>query len=188
MEELYRQVDKYSTLEDNIRAAAQIVMITNQTAEKDKSTGNKFSTSKEGQNGNQKRPQDQSHKKKKEPLQLTPLNILYDRLFPLICDLPDFKCLAPIQTDPSQRNKTLRCYYHKDHGHKTDRCRSLKFLVEKVIKARHLRRYLKEDDQGVESGRSARRIVASQATPSEPRPIINYILGGLADDLQGSYG
>ena len=36
MEELYRQANRYSTLEDNIRAATQTVMITNQPAEKDK--------------------------------------------------------------------------------------------------------------------------------------------------------
>ena len=84
--------------------------------------------------------------------------------------------------DPAQRNKTLRCDYHKDDGHETDLCRSLKFLVEKLIKAGHLKRYLREVDQGVKSGQPVGRIVASQVTPSEPRPAINYILGGPADD------
>ena len=76
----------------------------------------------------------------------------------------------------------MRYDYHKDHGHETDWSRSLKFLVEKLIKAGHLSRYLKEVDQGVESGQPAGRIVARQATPSEPRPAINYILGGPTDD------
>ena len=84
--------------------------------------------------------------------------------------------------DPSQRNKSLRCDYHRDHGHKTDRCRSLKFLVEKLIKERHLRRYLREVDQGVESGQPTGRITASPAALSEPRLAINYILGGPAND------
>ena len=34
----------------------------------------------------------------------------------------------------------------------------------------------------MESGQPARRIVASPATTSEPRPAINYIPGGPADD------
>ena len=38
MEELYRE-DGYSTLEDNIRAATQTIMITNQPAKKDRPTG-----------------------------------------------------------------------------------------------------------------------------------------------------
>ena len=55
MGELYRQVDKYSMLEDNICAAAQTVMITNQLAEGNKSSGTKLSESKEGQRRDQKR-------------------------------------------------------------------------------------------------------------------------------------
>ena len=121
-------------------------------------------------------------KKKKEPLHFTPLNISYERMLPLIRDLLDFKWHAPIQTNPAQRNKSLRCDYHRDHGHKTDQCRSLKFLVEKLIKAGKLRRYLKEVDQGVELGQPAGRIVASPGTPSEPRPAINNILGDPVDD------
>ena len=51
-----------------------------------------------------------------------------------------------------------------------------------MIKAGHLKRYLREIDQGVESGQPVGRIVASQVTPSELRPAINYILGGPDDD------
>ena len=49
MEELYRQVDKYSMLEDNIHVAAQTVMITNQPAKGNESSGKRLSESKEGQ-------------------------------------------------------------------------------------------------------------------------------------------
>ena len=117
MEELYRRVDICSTLEDNIRAATQTVMITNQPTEKDKPV--RKNSSSKGSNGDRKRPRDQS-KKRREPLQFTPLNILYERSLPLIRDLPDFKCPASIQTDPAQRNKSLRCDYHRDHGHETN--------------------------------------------------------------------
>ena len=48
MEELYRRVDKYSMLEDNIRAATKIVMITSQSAEGHKLSMKKPSESKEG--------------------------------------------------------------------------------------------------------------------------------------------
>ena len=51
MEELYRWADRYSTLEDNIHAAAQTVMITNQPTEKDKPAKKKSSASKEGPSG-----------------------------------------------------------------------------------------------------------------------------------------
>ena len=48
MEELYRQANKYSMLEDNIYAITQTVMITNQPAEGNKPSEKKSSESKEG--------------------------------------------------------------------------------------------------------------------------------------------
>ena len=51
-----------------------------------------------------------------------------------------------------------------------------------LIKAGHLKRYLTEVDQGVESGQPTSRITASPAAPSKPKPTINYILGGPTDD------
>ena len=76
----------------------------------------------------------------------------------------------------------MQCDYHRDHGHETNRCRSLKFLEEKLIMAGHLRRYLREVDQGVESRQPTGRIIASLVAPPKPRPAINYILGGPVDD------
>ena len=59
MEELYRWADRYSTLEDNIRAATQIVMITSKPAKSNNQEGKKSSESKEGQSRNRKRSRDQ---------------------------------------------------------------------------------------------------------------------------------
>ena len=106
MEELYRGADSYSMLEDNIYAATQTVMITNQAAEGSKLLGKKPSESRESQSKDRKQSQDQSHKKK-ELTQFTPLNVLYERLLPIIRDLLEFKWPRPIQMDPSQRNKSL---------------------------------------------------------------------------------
>ena len=74
------------------------------------------------------------------------------------------------------------CDYHRNHGHETNRCRSLKFLVERPIKAGHLKRYVRKVNRGEESGPPADRIIAGVAISSESRPAINYILGGLSDD------
>ena len=110
------------------------------------------------------------------------MNISYERLLPLIHDFLEFKWYSPIQIDPSLRNRSLRCDYHRDHGHETEKCQSTKFLVEKMVKARHLKRYIKEADHGEELGLAVDRIAAEAATPSEPRPVINYILGGPSND------
>ena len=80
MEELYRRADKFSTLEDNIRAASQTVMITNLN---NKPATKGPSELKTNQGKNQKRPDGQSKKKKDSP-QFIAFNIAYDRLLPLI--------------------------------------------------------------------------------------------------------
>ena len=55
-------------------------------------------------------------------------------------------------------------------------------MVERIIKAGHLRRYIREVDRGEESAPTANRTAAGIAAPSESRPTINYILGGSFDD------
>ena len=102
------------------------------------------------------------------------MNIPYNRLLPLIHNHSDFVWPPPIRSDPEQRDRSLRCDYHKDHGHETNRCRTLKFLVEKLIRAGHLRGYIRDSPHVVEVAPITERIAA--------RPTINYILGGLADD------
>ena len=84
--------------------------------------------------------------------------------------------------DSSQRNPFIRCDYHRDHGHETNKCRSLKFMVERLIKARHLRRYIREVDRGAESRPPADIITARAIVPSESKPAINYILRGPTGD------
>ena len=59
----------------------------------------------------------------------------------------------------------------------TNRCRSLKFMVERLIKAGHLRRYIREIDREEESAPTASRITIGIVASPESRPTINYILG-----------
>ena len=138
MEELYKWADRYSTLQDNIKATSQTVMITAQSGK----PATKGQPEPKGSKS-QKLSRDQSERKR-EPPQFTPLNISYDRILLLIWDHPEFKWPTHIQSNPAQHNQSLRCDYHRDHEHETNRCRSLKFMVEKLIKAGHLRRYIQE--------------------------------------------
>ena len=124
-----------------------------------------------------------SLKKGKSPPspQFTPLNIAYDRLLPLIRDLPEFKWPSPMRAAPNQRNRSLRCEYHRDHDHETNHCQSLKFLVEKLIRAEHLRRYIREPTRGVVVTPAADKIIVDIEHALGPQPAINFILGGPAD-------
>ena len=54
--------------------------------------------------------------------------------------------------------------------------------MERLIRAGHLRRYVQEIVRGAEAVPAVERIAASVELLSEPRPTINYILGGPIDD------
>ena len=112
----------------------------------------------------------------------TLLNILYNRLLPLIQNHPDFVWPPPIRSDLEQHDRSLRCDYHRDHGHETNRCWNMKFLVEKLIRACHLRGYIRDSPRLIEPAPITERITAHSEVLSEPLPTINYILGGPAED------
>ncbi|RVW32732.1 hypothetical protein CK203_086310 [Vitis vinifera] len=79
---------------------------------------------------------------------VTPLSVSYEKLLPMIQGLSDFRWPRPLETDPSIRDRSKKCAFHKDHGHTTETCRSLQYLVERLIKAGHLKQYLRSDTGG----------------------------------------
>ena len=91
-----------------------------------------------------------------------------------------------MRAGPDQRNKSLRCDYHRDHGHETNHCQSLKFLVEKLVRAGHLRRYLRELTRGATVAPTADKAIAEIEQALEPQSTINFILGGPADNQNQS--
>ena len=58
----------------------------------------------------------------------------------------------------------------------------LEIHVERLIRADHLRRYVRETVHGNEAAPVVERIATSAELPPEPRPTINYLLGGPAGD------
>ena len=86
-----------------------------------------------------------------------------------------------MRAGPDQRNRSLQCDYHRDHSHETNNCQSLKFMVEKLIRASHLRRYLRGTARGTPAVPSTDRAVAEIEHAPKPRSTINFILGGPTD-------
>ena len=54
-------------------------------------------------------------------------------------------------------------------------------MVEKLIRAGHLRRYLREPTRGAVAATTSGEAVAEIEHTPGPRPTINFILGGPAD-------
>ncbi|XP_059595799.1 uncharacterized protein LOC132254348 [Vitis vinifera] len=87
--------------------------------------------------------------------------------------LSDFKWPRPIGTDPSTRDRSRRCAFHKDHGHTTETCRAFQFLVERLIKAGHLKQYLRSDNGGRDASQHHNPgTPRAPAAPKAVRPIL----------------
>ena len=117
-------------------------------------------------------------------MRLSPLSISYERLFPHICDLSDFRWPEPIKTDPTRKDQNIRCSYHKDHEHITEQCKSLHYLVEKLIKAKHLEKYVRITNGQSET--TPKAIVQALTSPATLIVVINYIHGSPIDNKHSS--
>nr|CAN79538.1 hypothetical protein VITISV_011361 [Vitis vinifera] len=174
MDDLFKRTNKYSMLEDDVRAATQQVMVAGQAARGGAERNTKPS--------DQPRPSDRRQKGPSRPERppLTPLSISYEKLLPMIQGLSDFKWPRPIGTDPSTRDRSRRCAFHKDHGHTTETCRALQYLVERLIKAGHLKQYLRSETRGRDIPQHHNP--GAPRAPATPKAVINYINGGPSDE------
>ncbi|RVX19105.1 hypothetical protein CK203_008641 [Vitis vinifera] len=86
----------------------------------------------------------------------------YEKLIPMIRDLSDFRLPEPIRANPAKRDHSKKCAYHKEHRHTMEQCRSLHYLVERLIKAGHLKQYVRLETRV--------GILLEVTTPGPPRP------------------
>ncbi|XP_034701087.1 uncharacterized protein LOC117926120 [Vitis riparia] len=141
IDDLFRRANKYSMLEDDVRAATQQILVVGQA-------------SRSGAERNSKIP---------------------DRPCPSGRRWP-----GPLRADPSKRDHRKKCAYHKEHGHTIETCRSLHYLVEKLIRAGHLKQYLRSDARARDISRNHNS--GTSRIPTAPKAVINYIHGGPLDE------
>ena len=55
---------------------------------------------------------------------------------------PYFRWPNKMGGDPSRRNQSLYCTYHRDKGHTTEQCRVLKDHLGQLVKAGHLKDFV----------------------------------------------
>ena len=174
MDDLFRRAGKYSMLVDDVRAAMQQVLITGQAVRSEATRSFKAPN----HPGSSNRGQDE----RRPPLIRTPLTTSYEKLLPIIRDLPSFRWPGPVRSNPSERDRSKKCAYHKDHGHTTKTCRSLHYMVEDLLKVGHLKQYIRTAPKGKESSHGQ----GSRAPATPIRVVINYIHGGPLDDEYSS--
>ena len=110
--------------------------------------------------------------------------MIYERLIPMIRYLSNFRWPKSIKIDPARQDRNKMCSYHKNHNHTTEQFKSLHYLVEKLIKARHLKHYVRTTDRQRKT--SQELVVQALASPTVPRVVINYINGDPVDDRHSS--
>ena len=102
----------------------------------------------------------------------------------MIQDLSDFRWLEPIKTDMVKRDRSRKCAYHKDYGHTTEQCKSLHYLVERLVRAEHLKQYIHSKERRRDATQNPAITVST--TSAAFRAIINYIHGSLIDEKYNS--
>ncbi|RVW25219.1 hypothetical protein CK203_105969 [Vitis vinifera] len=170
MDDLFRRANKYSMLEDDVRAATQQVLVAGRAS--------RDNADRHAKPPDRPKPVDRRQDGPSRPDRppITPLSVSYEKLLPMIQGLSDFRWPRPLETDPSIRDRSKKCAFHKDHGHTTETCRSLQYLVERLIKAGHLKQYLRSDT----GGRDAEK--AEIAAAASIRERINSIRPGLTGE------
>ena len=161
-------------LEDDMQAATQQVLVAGQASR----SGTKRSAKLPDQLGPSDRRQEGPSRPERPPL--TPLSISYEKLLPMIQDMSDFRWPRPLGTDPSRRDHSKKCIFHKEHGHTTETCRCLHYLVKRLIKARHLKQYLRSNARGRDASRNHNS--GAPRAPAAPKAVINYINRGPSNE------
>ncbi|RVW77947.1 hypothetical protein CK203_048265 [Vitis vinifera] len=174
MDDLFRRANKYSMLEDDVRAATQQVLVAGRAS--------RDNADRHAKPPDRPKPVDRRQDGPSRPDRppVTPLSVSYEKLLPMIQGLSDFRWPRPLETDPSIRDRSKKCAFHKDHGHTTETCRSLQYLVERLIKAGHLKQYLRSDTGGRDV--SQHHNSGAPRAPVAPKAVINYINGGPSDE------
>ena len=102
----------------------------------------------------------------------------------MIHELSIFRWPKPLKMDATKRDRNRKCAYHKEHEHTTKQCRSLHYLVEKLVKVGHLKQYVRSEGKGGETCQGL--AVAAPTTLVAPRAVINNIHGGPLDEEYSS--
>ena len=98
-----------------------------------------------------------------------------------------------MKSDPSIRDNTKYCEFHRDYGHRTDNCIQLKREIEYLIRRGYLRRFISPESQP--QGQAQNQALAQQPPPlprqtttqhQQPLAEIHVISGGFAGGGESS--
>ena len=89
-----------------------------------------------------------------------------------------------MKKDPTKRDMTKYCDFHRDRGHRTDDCIHLKKEIKFLIRCEHLHRYVAPEDQNGAPPPPPRQLASAQH--QQPLGEINEIFEGFASGGESS--
>ncbi|KAL6323501.1 hypothetical protein AAG906_039076 [Vitis piasezkii] len=107
MDDLFKKANKYSILEDDVRATTQPILVTSRPAKNDLAENFKTMSQRRQTGKRQDKPQQSNQ------ATLTSLSILYEKLLPMIRELSDFRWPEPIKTDSTKRDRSRKLHLLK---------------------------------------------------------------------------
>ncbi|RVX16969.1 hypothetical protein CK203_003060 [Vitis vinifera] len=147
MDDLFQRASKYSMLENDVRAATQQIMVAEQASRSGAERSAKLP--------DRPRPSDRRQEglSRPEPPPLTPISISYEKLLPMIQDMFDFRWPRPLGMDPSKKDHSKKCVFHKGMSHNGG-VQVPPLFGRKAHKGGHLKQYLRSDARGGDASRN----------------------------------
>ena len=81
------------------------------------------------------------------PRRFTPLTAAVSQVLREVRHEKFMRWPSQMRTDPTKRDNTIYCEFHKDHGHRTDDCIQLRKEIEYLIRRGYLRHYIASEGQ-----------------------------------------
>ena len=97
------------------------------------------------------------------PQRFTPLTASVSQVLREVRNEQFLRWPTQMKSDPSTRDNTKYCEFHRDYGHRTDNCIQLKREIEYLIRHGYLRRFISPESQP--QGQAQNQALAQQPPP-----------------------
>ena len=105
----------------------------------------------------------QFERRRYSPQRFTPLTASVSQVLREVRNEQFLRWPTQMKSDPTIRDNTKYCEFHRDYGHYTDDCIQLKREIEYLIRRGYLRRFISPENQ-------PRNQAQNQALPQQPPP------------------
>ena len=93
-------------------------------------------------------PPQSEQRQQYSPRQFTPLTAAVSQVLREVQHEQFLRWSSQMRSDPTKRDNTKYCEFHRDHGHRTNDCIQLMKEIEYLIRCGYLRRFVASESQG----------------------------------------